>query len=675
MKISKNEIAEYIMFALIFFAMIQSIFDGFSIKQYHWILAFSGMAVLLVSCILMDYFSWIVPCYIFLISGMIALKKSELLNGFQIIINKIVDAINQNMDLGFYYYISVDLEHSRIDSVIAIIFFFVCAGLLIGLMRRKPFPLFIVTCIFQIIIMIMAPYGVTSPFLLFLGAWIGYYNLKNNKVYFGIIIFSLFILAVIPLYFYEQISIPKETSAKRWSLLKIRKVMQGNDYEVNGGVGNGKIGGVGAISPSGVKLFEASSDDENTLYLKSFVSGDYQNGQWMKKKEDTSIFAGEPAIGLPFLFPELKINQLMPLKSQRELFTGDSNLSIKYQKINDHALLIPYYADLNQLNGEISGDRMMTKNVAESSYNVRYYSVKNWDILVKQEGMVQEELIFDLKDTVLEENYFRAMEEYQCYIEEKYLDVPQNIKEKLQNKYLNQISGNSKYEIIDNVRTFLKENYQYTYRPGLTPNGKDPVLFFLDEKKKGFCTQYASAAVFLLRSAGIPARYVEGYKIRKEQWINGKAQVTDYDAHAWAEVYVTNVGWIPIDVTGTFTGEKNYQSLQKKEEETKFIRRSKREIISNVKDIVTFILIAGCITVLLIITKMLQKKYQWKKLNNREKIIYYESRLNDKNAAKQSKMVNRLAYEIIQKAKFSQLDITDEEVRFMKRYVNVQKKK
>ena len=56
MKISKNEIAEYIMFALIFFAMIQSIFDGFSIKQYHWILAFSGMAVLLVSCILMDYF-------------------------------------------------------------------------------------------------------------------------------------------------------------------------------------------------------------------------------------------------------------------------------------------------------------------------------------------------------------------------------------------------------------------------------------------------------------------------------------------------------------------------------------------------------------------------------------------------------------------------------------------
>ena len=209
----------------------------------------------------------------------------------------------------------------------------------------------------------------------------------------------------------------------------------------------------------------------------------------------------------------------------------------------------------------------------------------------------------------------------------------------------------------------------------MTPDGKDPVLFFLDEKKKGFCTQYASAAVFLLRSAGVPARYVEGYKIRKEQWINGKAQVTDYDAHAWAEVYVTNVGWIPIDVTGTFTGEKNYQSLQKKEEETKFIRRSKREIISNVKEIVTFILIAGCITVLLILTKMLQKKYQWKKLNNREKIIYYESRLNDKNAAKQSKMVNRLAYEIIQKAKFSQLDITDEEVRFMKRYVNVQKKK
>ena len=53
------------------------------------------------------------------------LAHRQLINGFQIINNKMAEALNQSMDLGFYYYISVTLEHSRRDSVLAVLF---CAG-------------------------------------------------------------------------------------------------------------------------------------------------------------------------------------------------------------------------------------------------------------------------------------------------------------------------------------------------------------------------------------------------------------------------------------------------------------------------------------------------------------------------------------------------------------------
>lgn len=50
------------------------------------------------------------------------LAHRQLINGFQIINNKMAEALNQSMDLGFYYYISVTLEHSRRDSVLAVLF-------------------------------------------------------------------------------------------------------------------------------------------------------------------------------------------------------------------------------------------------------------------------------------------------------------------------------------------------------------------------------------------------------------------------------------------------------------------------------------------------------------------------------------------------------------------------
>ena len=89
---------------------------------------------------------------------------------------------------------------------------------------------------------------------------------------------------------------------------------------------------------------------------------------------------------------------------------------------------------------------------------------------------------------------------------------------------------------------------------------------FNGEKKRVLYPVCISGS-FLFREAGIPARYVEGYKIRADQWRLGKAQVTDYEAHAWTEIYIEHIGWIPVEVTGRDTGESVYKHVEQEEKQ------------------------------------------------------------------------------------------------------------
>ena len=43
------------------------------------------------------------------------------------------------------------------------------------------------------------------------------------------------------------------------------------------------------------------------LYLKGFVSGRYKDGEWTKEKKNTLVYGGEMAQELPYLFPDLSM--------------------------------------------------------------------------------------------------------------------------------------------------------------------------------------------------------------------------------------------------------------------------------------------------------------------------------------------------------------------------------
>ena len=98
---------------------------------------------------------------------------------------------------------------------------------------------------------------------------------------------------------------------------------------------------------------------------------------------------------------------------------------------------------------------------------------------------------------------------------------------------------------------FSQQGFEYTLEPPLLGlNGVDDFLF---TTKKGFCEHYAGSFVVLMRAAGIPARVVTGYQGGEFNELGGYYILHQYDAHAWAEVWLQNRGWVRIDPTAAIS--------------------------------------------------------------------------------------------------------------------------
>ncbi len=89
--------------------------------------------------------------------------------------------------------------------------------------------------------------------------------------------------------------------------------------------------------------------------------------------------------------------------------------------------------------------------------------------------------------------------------------------------------------------------YGYTLEPGLYGlHGADEFWF---DKKEGFCEHIAQAFVVLMRGLGVPARIVTGYQGGERNTLDGYWVVRQSDAHAWAEIWVKDRGWLRVDPT------------------------------------------------------------------------------------------------------------------------------
>ncbi|MFB6244028.1 MAG: transglutaminaseTgpA domain-containing protein, partial [Halobaculum sp.] len=104
------------------------------------------------------------------------------------------------------------------------------------------------------------------------------------------------------------------------------------------------------------------------------------------------------------------------------------------------------------------------------------------------------------------------------------------------------------YETAVVIEQWLEANKSYSLSATHDPAAGTVTSQFLFEMDRGYCEYFATAMVVMLRSQGVPARYVVGYSTG-QQTGPGEYTVRAMNAHAWVEVYFPDVGWVRFDPT------------------------------------------------------------------------------------------------------------------------------
>ena len=145
-------------------------------------------------------------------------------------------------------------------------------------------------------------------------------------------------------------------------------------------------------------------------------------------------------------------------------------------------------------------------------------------------------------------------------IRKKYLVLPDRLPARVRELAVSLTEGaTNRYDKARAVEAYLNGGFEYTLEPPEIPAGADFVDHFLFEGKTGYCTYFATAMTVLLRCAGVPARYVEGYAMPTRPTEKNTYVVTNQDAHAWTEVFFDGIGWIPFEPTPAFADRLYWQ--------------------------------------------------------------------------------------------------------------------
>ncbi len=115
--------------------------------------------------------------------------------------------------------------------------------------------------------------------------------------------------------------------------------------------------------------------------------------------------------------------------------------------------------------------------------------------------------------------------------------------------------------LVDAVMERLRTGgYSYTLEPGLFGTHTADEFWF--DRKEGFCEHIASSFVLLMRALGVPARVVTGYQGGELNGVDGYWTVRQSDAHAWAEVWVAQQGWVRVDPTSAVAPGRTGSTLR-----------------------------------------------------------------------------------------------------------------
>ena len=108
---------------------------------------------------------------------------------------------------------------------------------------------------------------------------------------------------------------------------------------------------------------------------------------------------------------------------------------------------------------------------------------------------------------------------------------------------------------VERVLDEVRNRFVYTLKPPRLGKRNSIDEFWFDTQQ-GFCSHFAGAFVYMMRAAGYHARLVGGYQGGEINPITGHLVVRQYDAHAWAEVWTPDRGWLRVDPTAAVAPQR-----------------------------------------------------------------------------------------------------------------------
>lgn len=294
----------------------------------------------------------------------------------------------------------------------------------------------------------------------------------------------------------------------------------------------------------------ASQKPKSAIYLKGFI-GDSFN-------PDTECWATFTDEGLQeayqhwenskkWLYDEAKTlwtQQLYTYLQTMEDHVSECHYIVKNISANKGCAWAPYGVDASGF--EIEGDNYL-KASSDNEFN---------GYLLPDEPEI---LLGTSENYILNDNVQDLFLDYEGYVKANFLSVPDGMPS-LEAAVAQIQAENGRLttdQWIQQIQNVLWQTCTYEkMNLEAAPKDTNGIEYFFGSQKKGYCIHFASAGVMMLRMAGIPARYVEGYVAWADDFKADKdlkgytADVTGYRGHAWIEVYDYAHGvWLPFDMT------------------------------------------------------------------------------------------------------------------------------
>ena len=320
---------------------------------------------------------------------------------------------------------------------------------------------------------------------------------------------------------------------------------------------------------TGEEALKVNIYKKNSYYLKGFVGTTYENNCWKASTNNWNIFGSDRSMlaasdreayeSLLWLHnKEFYGNTVMyHFVRQKKLSEGKTDpsiysLSVKNVGANRKYLYLPYESAVLPTIYEEEGTAAINKTENIFASGIKGAGEYSFKAMETMAGKLKSSTNIKTEDKNLSSK--KMTESYKEYVNATCLFLNKETKTLISSATEGSIQSNlSVLAIINRVKSFMKTSITYNENPGSIPEDEDFAQWFFEDKKTGYDVQYAAAAVMMFRYYGIPSRYVEGYLLTpetvKEAGTAETVTVSQKYAHAWPEIYLDGMGWIPVEVT------------------------------------------------------------------------------------------------------------------------------